>query len=836
MMDFDKFLENQGSALPVEPRELHEQLPNKVPGYGYLRDVQAQVLTAWHARREERDLVIKVNTGGGKTIDGLIILQSCLNEGQGPALYVAPDNYLVKQVLKEASNLGIATVTNPDDPRYLASEAIAVVNASKLFNGRTVFSDDRTPAAPVPIGTVVIDDAHAAIATLRQKLSLTIGRPMKGAAVTADTDSMFEELLDLFREDLHQQYPDGILDVIERSPGALVRVPFWSWRGKVEEARTVLRAHTKSGQKLYYPWPAVSRVLHLCRVVFTSKEVTITPPCPPIAHVSGFACAKRRVYLSATMADDSVLVTDFGADPESIRSPINPLTAGDIGERMIIAPQDINASIGNDEIRKEIVKLSAEYNTVVLVPSNAAMAAWPEADRTASADDIEDVVNELKSGVHVGLVVLSNKYDGIDLPQDACRILVIDGLPTAFTGEERLESQLTSQEFGVDDRQVQRIEQGMGRGVRSNEDHCVVILIGPRLSQLTSDPRTLPRFSPATRAQLKLSRDVARSMDEMPISAIIGTIKQGLERDNSWVTVAKRSLRGIAPEPGRVSPIAVSRRQAFEAAIMSDYPVAAGLIEKAVEASEVVKEQGWLLEQQAAYVDHFDPSGAQTLLALARTKNGHATRPVSGVSYTKLSGADKQATKASANLVGMYGNPAALRLGVESILEDLRFDPLKTGEFEAAMLMLGHVIGLGSQRPEQELGQGPDNLWALGDNKFWVIEAKTGAVSKFIAKRDVGQLGQSMAWFAKRYDESAVATPVMVHLETQLFKDATAPYGMRVLTARNLGRLITAVRSYSEALASLLVWNNPADIERLLEGHKLRADDLSNYLVMAKES
>lgn len=34
----------------------------------------------------------------------------------------------------------------------------------------------------------------------------------------------------------------------------------------------------------------------------------------------------------------------------------------------------------------------------------------------------------MKSG-HVGLAIIINKYDGIDLPGDACRLLVIDGLP-----------------------------------------------------------------------------------------------------------------------------------------------------------------------------------------------------------------------------------------------------------------------------------------------------------------------------------------------------------------------------------------------------------------------
>lgn len=102
------------------------------------------------------------------------------------------------------------------------------------------------------------------------------------------------------------------------------------------------------------------------------------------------------------------------------------------------------------------------------------------------AEDIGSTVDRLRDG-HVGLVVLVNKYDGIDLPGDACRVLVIDGPPESFSGEEHLETQLTSRTSGFDDRQVQRIEQGMGRGVRSNEDHCVVFLLGARLTQLVND-------------------------------------------------------------------------------------------------------------------------------------------------------------------------------------------------------------------------------------------------------------------------------------------------------------------------------------------------------------
>jgi hypothetical protein len=50
-MDFDKLLAEKTTLAPTEPRELYASLPDKAKGYGYLRDVQGQVLTAWHERR-----------------------------------------------------------------------------------------------------------------------------------------------------------------------------------------------------------------------------------------------------------------------------------------------------------------------------------------------------------------------------------------------------------------------------------------------------------------------------------------------------------------------------------------------------------------------------------------------------------------------------------------------------------------------------------------------------------------------------------------------------------------------------------------------------------------
>lgn len=819
-MDFGEMLSQQQTPILVEPRKLYASLGGKAKGYGYLRDVQGQILKEWNRRRDERDLVIKVNTGGGKTIDGLVILQSYLNEGYGPALYVAPSPYLASQVRAEAARINIATVDDPEDPSYIAGEAIAVVNAWKLFNGRSVFSDKRPSKPPVRIGSLVLDDAHAALSIIREALSIRI----------PSSDKAFGELLNLFREDIHAQSPNALLDINEQSAGALARVPFWAWRTKIDAAREILHRH-RTTKALQYPWPAVSEVLHLAGVVVTDRELSITPYCAPVRHITGFSDAKRRVYLTATLADDSVLVGEFGADPVSVRTPITPETAGDIGERMILAPQELNPALDLGDVRAQIAALAVDRNVVVIAPSDRAASVWGSLGaRVVDADHISSTVEDLKAaGAHVGLVAWANKYDGIDLPDDACRVLVIDGLPEVASGDERVEAQLLRGQSGHDDRQIQRIEQGMGRGVRSNEDHCVVFLLGSRLSQLIADPDSFARFGPATKAQLTLSRQMATRLRGKPMETIINTAMQALDRDPEWVDLATKVLASVPAQVGAVSEAAIAQRAAFEKATDGDYVAAAALLDNAATLAQNSRETGWLLEQRARYIDLLNPVAAQIVLADSRKLNPSVLRPRTGVVYTPISASDPQATRAADFLSTTYSNAAALRLGIQAVVDDLAFDKDRVPEHEAALAALAKHIGLVGQRPEDEIGEGPDVLWAMGDSKFFVIEAKSGSKTQVIHKGDANQLAGSMNWFRERYGELAQATPVIVHKAHRLADDAAATPGMRVLNEAGLTRLKAAAIAFAEGLATER-WDRATDVDQLLIGHQLRASDLENYL------
>ena len=210
-INFERLTTGEHPPL-ISPRDIFASLPRRAAGFGYLRDVQGQVLDAWLERRPERDLLIKMNTGTGKTALGVLMLQSSLNEGFGPALYVTPDNYLAQQVRQQVrSGLGIETVDDPESSDYLAGRAIAVVNIHKLINGKSVFGGpDSSRARPLKIGTVVLDDAHAALATTDAQCTVRI---------PAVSDA-YGQLFDMFRGNLEQQSSKTLMDIETRFPGS----------------------------------------------------------------------------------------------------------------------------------------------------------------------------------------------------------------------------------------------------------------------------------------------------------------------------------------------------------------------------------------------------------------------------------------------------------------------------------------------------------------------------------------------------------------------------------------------------------------------------------------
>lgn len=807
-INFDILL-NDNNSISLNPRDIFLTLDRKEK-FTFLRDIQTEVMKDWFERRKEQDTIIKLNVGSGKTLIGLLLLQSSLNEEISPAAYFAANKQLVNQVIEEAKDLSIEVTSNPQDPGFRSGDRILVTTVHRLFNGKSVFGVG-ADGVKISLGVVVIDDAHACIETITEQFRIKLPK----------THSAYKEIFNIFERDLERQNHARLLDLKSGDSGAMIEVPYWAWIDAKEKILQTLH-NQKGDDDLKFAYPLLRDVLELCRCIIGSQGLEIEPDCPPTDLVMAFSRAKRRIYMTAMLADDSVLVTHFGADPNKLSDPIVPTSTQSIGERMILMPQELNPEITLDEIKKLLVKLAKENNVVVIVPSKSAANEWSDvAEQILLAENVGDGVDDLRKD-HVGLTVLVNKYDGIDLPREACRVLVIFNLPEVASFSDLTDMAIISDsQIGIR-RQMQRIEQGMGRGIRSNDDYCVVLLVGPKLTYCVKSKEGVKLLTPATQAQLELSKKIAGQLDGVDINRIADVIDQCLKRDTSWVKVNKRVLLNAHAKTGLILDNSrVVIRQAFVSARNGEYRHAARLLNTAAEASRDDDEKAWLMSKLAAMQHRLDPAESQKTLLKARRKNMNVLRPMDGIAYQPLEIRNgKQAAR-----VQSYHNENFLEvteriLHVNKFTDDLHFQRVSPDDFEDAIDYVALFIGLRSQRPDKEFNEGPDNLWVLPDRSFIVIECKNNVTSKNgISKAHLAQLDQSMSWFSSKYMDTASATPVIIHPIRNLGDGASKVERMRVITEKELSKLRKALSEFAKSLGDSSTLNNQSKIHELLAFH-----------------
>ncbi|SDY62790.1 Replicative superfamily II helicase [Geodermatophilus africanus] len=823
-LDLKRISAGQGDKL-IDPRDIFNALPNKP--WPRLRLEQGEVLKAWFDRRPERDLVIKQNTGGGKTAVGLLAAQSSLNEGVGPAAYLVPDTYLVQQVLDEAARLGLATTTDPRSAEYRSGAAILVATFHKVVNGRSSFGLVGQ-ARSIPLNTVVVDDAHAALAAATHQFTATI--PAGHVAYT--------RLLALFRDDLTAQNYRNAMALLEGDRSTPMRIPFWAWSMRHQEVTDILRQYGDDDSllSLFFPWPLIADHVRLAMATISHRNIEIRTPCPPIDMIPAFAQARRRIYLTATLADDGILVTELGADPASVRRPITPGRAADLGDRLILAPLALNPSLHEDAVR-ELARSFADgdpdgdgraeaepVNVVVLVPSDRAAGAWSSyADHTLHVTDMKPVIDRLVAGEHVGVVVLVNKYDGVDLPKSACELLVIDGVPTPLDTYEQREAGALAGSRTYRARTVQRLEQGMGRGIRDAEDHCAVLLLGHDLALSLVDPADRDLFSPATRAQIDLSQEIAEQITGEGLDAVRQALQVFLGRDAEWKALSSRATASVEYDrDGHVSAVAVARRKAWDLAAAGDPAGAFTLLRNAVDGVDAV-ERGWRLEEVAAYQHEISPDGAQATLRAARGMNRSVLMPAAPLQPKAVKGPAAQGEMASAFLTEQFENATALQLSVGATLNDIAWDPDRTEAAEEGFRRLGELLGFVSTRPEKEFGTGPDNHWAMSPTTHAVIELKTGVTrpDPELIKDEVNQLSGSLNWDIEHNPDATVRVPVLVHPGVHEHREASPPPNTRVITPEDLDRLKGSVRAFAQEISLEQGWARPATVTAALTKHNL---------------
>jgi replicative superfamily II helicase len=358
MVDFSKKLGSAKQKKPLDPIAIYDTL-DRASDKGPLRPAQEAILSEWHeGRREDRDLLIKLQTGQGKTLVGLLILQSRLNEKKGPAVYLCANNFLVKQTLEQAKQFGFkGLVSDPASPDFLDGRSILVNNINKLFNGRSQFG---LGPASISVGTLLMDDSHACADAIREACSIQVPR----------THKAFQPLLDLFSTELQSQGAGSFAEIQNGKYNAVLPVPYWVWRDRHEQVTKLLSKFSED-DALKFVWPLLKDDLAECLCVVSGGGLEIAPYIPPLPLFGSYWKSDFRVFMSATITNDAFLVRGLGLTPAAIKKPVTYSGEKWSGEKMVLIPSLIDPSLTRERVIAELAPPVAKrkYGVVALVPS-----------------------------------------------------------------------------------------------------------------------------------------------------------------------------------------------------------------------------------------------------------------------------------------------------------------------------------------------------------------------------------------------------------------------------------------------------------------------------------
>lgn len=789
VVDLKKLRDSKKQTRVIDPIEIFRRLP-KSARIKDLYGSQAEVLKAWFSSRTERDHVLKLHTGGGKTLVGLLISQSILNETGEPVLYICPNNQLLAQTLEKAQEYSLPAVQyeKPFPDAFLNGKAVLIANYSALFNGMSRFGLRGKDF--ISLGGLIVDDAHVGYNVVRDSFTIRIKRSAD------EEDELYETLAGMFRHAFKGLGQLGTYDdVVGGGDNALLEVPYWSWQDKIDEVQSVLRANAEDRYELQ--WPLLRDNLRYCHCLITKDSVTITPMFPLADLIPSFSECKRRVFMSATIPDDSDVIRSFDVSPEALRNPLASKSLAGVSERMILVPELMDFKF-NDVLAtiKGLAKsASSKVSTVILVPSGYLAKSWGEiATYPDTPKAVESALRELVEGKSRGPFVFANRYDGIDLPDKSCRLLILNGLPRAVGEYELHRANSFAGASSLNRVIAQKIEQGMGRAARGPGDYCVVIIAGRDLVAWLGKETNLRFLTTSSRSQLEMGMEISKSVTAS--KEFVETINRCLKREKEWVGYHAETLADLTLEIMVESDAidgASAERRALQLWRDGYHEKAISKLTKRADSKKIDRfERGWLLQFAGRVAEDWGRQElALELQQRAFAQNRNLLRP------------QVKPEKYEAVLPGKQADAIVARIGpfrfkkgyIAEFEETVAFlaPEASSDQFESALSELGSILGFEASRPEKTYGTGPDVLWIISRSCGLIIEAKSRKNEEnALTKEQHGQLLVSENWFKDNY-KGLEGTRVSVHPSVTATK-RSVPSRTKALTLAKLNELIGETR------------------------------------------
>jgi hypothetical protein len=738
------------TPAPDSPLDLYERLQVTEPGLSDLWLHQGTALRLYHEKHlQHRDVALELPTGSGKTLVGLLIAEWRRLALQQPVAYACVNNQLAEQVAGKAARYGINVVLltgkktdwpAADASAFRAGDAIAISNYNHVFNYWSGLDAAQT---------LVFDDAHGGEDAVAETWSITISRDHESSLYAAVLGALNDTLSPPFASLLAQ--PD-----VDPRGQRIELVPPTALPSRAERLRDALASGITSGSHNDFVLMAIGAQLERCLVYFSPRTILIRPFIPPTRELSHFYRASQRLYMSATLGAGGELERAFGVD--RVRRIPAETTQQRSGRRLLLMPGLRIDEAPADEMIREAIESTPR--TAIIAPSTRTLDATASAlldDGTPrhDANAISTFVGEEPSAL-----LLANRYDGIDLPDEQCRLIVLSGLPAFGHLQERFLFDTIGAERVLRERIRTRIIQGAGRATRNRQDFAAVIFRGEDLLRFLQSRDGRSEMRPELQVELELGEYYSREADVNLLEAL----KTFWEHGEEWQPVERYLRDEVAARERSDDPVSTALAAAVSHEVHAWWSYWQGDLQSAVDAATAAVAQlvSEPLRAYRAIWEYFAASWA----ALAATEDPNLT-PAAATLRTSAEGTARM-LRWFPRFEGALQSPAigpdhdaraertttwlrtinTRRRRLEETIATLRnqVTSREPNVFHKGVETLGQALGFEVWRDDGRPAC-PDIAWR-DDDRLWVLfEAKTlQEADKPLPANDVRQANSHDNW------------------------------------------------------------------------------------------
>lgn len=683
---------------------------------------------------------MELPTGTGKTLIGLLAGEDFRQQGGGPVAYLAGNKQLAQQVERHARQLNFPVVRFSGSKESWAARDVRAYNFGQAIGVMNYWNYINANPGVEPAGLLILDDVHLLEQPLRDFFTVAIPR----------SDPLYRELLQrIVARCPYYGLAGDLLGGVE-PPAPPEMLVFPDSAELADEVRDLLDARLAQGSDPWWAWQQVRHRLEVCCWLVSSRAVTFTPYIPPAQTIRHFADPARRLYLSATIGSVEDLRRRLGTPPvDKVSASVQPRQ----GDRLVVLrddPEPLSATELVDLLHAFLAQhpkalwLCARRETAETLRFALTLSGLPGEVRILERDNGAD---EPFAADREGHLITAGRYDGMDFPDEACRVEVLPEVPVAISDLEEWASAYLRDAGFAEARFSQRVAQALGRCNRSENDRAVYILTEPNFVTRFSKRRVVDTLP----VEVRLDIIAALDRSDRGFSA-------GLEEAERFLSGEGAAAPSFQPPMTPESPpkTAAHEVDGFLALWREDYVRATEHFNNVASLLSQTREYRafWLamaalaLQLAGRYGDQAAASQAAGILRAAASAGATSTF------FTRLRLAESRGRgEAAARAEGSYDNlfdrwdevidrygPSGGRFDrwAGELIADLRSSDHDT--VARALARVGsELLGLAADTPQATSGEHDAHWELLGPHRILAFEVKLAPTAQRVVNGDVEQ-------------------------------------------------------------------------------------------------